>query len=258
MIANPRALTIISAEERLAERRGAKILLVGPVGVGKTSRLRDLDQGRTLFIDVEAGDLSVQDLAVSTIRIDDWPSLRDLACRIGGPNPSFASNCCYSQAHYAAVGGALDALDTYDTLFIDSLTAASRLAYRWCEQQPEAFSDRTGAKDIRATYGLLAREMITLLQHLQHARGKNVIFVAILEKVLDDFNRVSLQIQMEGGKTGRELPALSIKSSPWISSISATASLCGALSAQAQICGDIPRRIEAGGSIKSKSRTSAN
>ena len=30
-------MRIISAEERLAEKRGAKILLVGPSGVGKTS-----------------------------------------------------------------------------------------------------------------------------------------------------------------------------------------------------------------------------
>ncbi len=70
------ALQIITAEERLAERRGAKILLTGSVGVGKTSQLRTLDPARTLFIDVEAGDLAVADAPVPTIRIDDWPTLR--------------------------------------------------------------------------------------------------------------------------------------------------------------------------------------
>ena len=55
-------MKIISADKRLAERRGVKALIVGPAGVGKTSQLRALDPARTLFIDVEAGDLAVQDV----------------------------------------------------------------------------------------------------------------------------------------------------------------------------------------------------
>jgi hypothetical protein len=43
---------------------------------------------------------------------------------------------------------------------------------------------------------------------MQHVRGKTVVLVAILEKVFDDFNRPILQIQMEGGKTGREVPGI--------------------------------------------------
>src|SRR5258708_36782411 len=50
--------------------------------------------------------------------------------------------------------------------------------------------------------------MIAWLNQLQHARGKSVIFVAILEKVTDEFNRSEFQIQLEGGKTGRELPGI--------------------------------------------------
>ena len=199
---------IITANERLAERRGAKILIVGPTGVGKTSLLRTLDPVRTLFVESEGGDLSVQDVPVPMIRVDDWPTARDLACRIGGPNPSFLPTACYSQAHFEAVGGVLDDLDRYDTIFVDSITAVSRLSFRWAEQQPEAFSERTGKKDTRGAYGLHAREMIAWLQHLQHARGKNVIFVAILEKATGEFNVATWQPQMEGSRTGRELPAI--------------------------------------------------
>jgi len=201
-------MKIIGATERLAEARGVKALIVGPVGVGKTSLLRTLDPARVLFVDIEAGDLSVQDVPVDTFRLDDWGTARDLACRIGGPNPSFPANACYSEAHYRAVGGALDQIDRYDTIFVDSITAVSRLSFRWAEQQPEAFSERTGKKDVRGAYGLHAREMIAWLQHLQHARGKNVIFVAILEKVTDEFNVATWQPQMEGARTGRELPGI--------------------------------------------------
>jgi hypothetical protein len=202
------AMKIISADERLAERRGAKILLLGPVGVGKTWQLRTLLSSTALFIDIEAGDQAVLDLRVPTMRIDDWKTARDLACRIGGPNPSFPATLPYSQAHYEAIGGALPDLDRYDTVFVDSLTAISRLSLRYAEQQPEAFSERTGRKDLRGAYGLHAREMVLWLNQLQHAREKNVIFVGVLERIVDEFNRGEWQLQSEGSKTAREIPAI--------------------------------------------------
>jgi hypothetical protein len=201
-------MKIIGADQRLTERRGVKALIVGPTGVGKTSLLRMLDSATTLFLDVEAGDLAVQDVPVETVQVDDWPTARDLACRIGGPNPSYPPTACYSQAHYEAIGGALDKLNKYQTIFVDSITAISRLSYRSAEQQPEAFSERSGRKDVRGAYGLHAREMIAWLNQLQHARGTNVIFVGILEKRVDDFNVATWQLQMEGARTGRELPAI--------------------------------------------------
>jgi hypothetical protein len=201
-------MQIISADERLRERRGAKILLLGPVAVGKTWQLRTLNPDRTLFVDIEAGDLAVLDLPVPTIRIDDWPAARDLACRIGGPNKSFPPTAAYSPAHFEAIGGYLEDLDRYDTIFVDSLTAITRLSFRWAEQQPEAFSERTGRKDLRGAYGLHAREMILWLNALQHARAKNVIFVGILERVVDELKNVEWQLQSEGSKTSRELPGI--------------------------------------------------
>jgi hypothetical protein len=168
----------------------------------------DLDPAHSLFVDVEAGDLAIADVAVPTLRIDDWPAFRDLVVRIGGPNPSFPQTCCYSESHYRSVGGPLPELEAYETIFVDSLTELSRLAFRWAEFQPECVSDRTGQKDTRAAFGLLAREMIASLQHLQHTRNKNIVFVAVLEKILDEFHRSSWEIQTEGSKTGRELPAI--------------------------------------------------
>ena len=118
------------------------------------------------------------------IRVDDWRTAVDLACRIGGPNPSFGPSSAYSSAHFEAIGGALPRLSQYDTVFVDSITELSQISFRHAEQQPEAVSARTGAKDTRAAYGLHGRQMVAWLQQLQHARGKNVVFVAVLEKIL--------------------------------------------------------------------------
>lgn len=205
-----RKLKIISASERMAQDKGVKALVVGPAGVGKTSLLRTLDPTNTLFIDLEAGDLAVQDVQADTMRPRTWEECRDLACYLGGPNPALPATAVYSQAHYDAVlesmGGA-DALAKYETYFVDSITVAGRLCFRWCEQQPESFNDR-GKKDVRGTYGLMGREMIGWLTHLQHTRGKNVIFVGILEKHVDEFNTAHWELQIEGGKTGKELPGI--------------------------------------------------
>jgi hypothetical protein len=201
---------IITADERLASPRGVKALILGPPGVGKTSLLRTVDPKRTLFVDLEAGDLAVQDVAVDTLRPKTWQECRDLAAFLGGPNPALSHESSYSTAHYEFVTkefGGDGMLDRYDTYFIDSITVASRFCFTWAQQQPDAFTDR-GKQDVRGAYGLLAREMIGWISQLQHARNKNVVFVGILEMVYDDFKRGSWQAQIEGSKTGRELPGI--------------------------------------------------
>jgi len=205
-------MKIITADQRLAEKGGAKILIVGPSGVGKTSLLRTMGEemlASTLFFDVEAGDLAVADLPVASVRPRTWVECRDLACILGGFNPALPATTVYSEAHYNEVmkNPELAHLGSYQTLFVDSLTAAARLCFMWAEQQPDAFTDR-GRKDLRAVYGTHARSMIGWLNQLQHARGRNVIFVAVLETSVDDFNHKSWEMQIEGSKTGRELPAI--------------------------------------------------
>jgi len=203
-------LQIISAEQRLAERRGVKALILGQPGVGKTSLLRTLDPARTLFLDFEAGALSVQDVPVDELRPTTWPECRDLAAYIAGPNENADPKAPYGQHHYERAVerfGDPKALDKYETLFIDSITVAGRLCFSWCEQQPEAFNAK-GDKNLLGAYGLHGREMIQWITRLQHARTRNVVFVCLLDQKEDDFGRKTWAPQIEGGKTGREMPGI--------------------------------------------------
>jgi hypothetical protein len=205
------ALRIISAEERLAESRGIKAAIFGGSGQGKTSLLWTLPADRTIFMDLEAGDLAVEGWTGDTIRPRTWQECRDFAAFIGGPNPALRDELSYSPAHYAMACeqfGDPAKLDRYETLFVDSISVAGRLCFQWCRGQPEAFSEKSGKPDIRGAYGLHGREMIAWLTHLQHTRGKNIIFVGILDEKLDDFNRKVYAPQIDGSKTGLELPGI--------------------------------------------------
>lgn len=204
-------LPIISADERMKETRGVKGCIFGPAGIGKTSLLWTLDPKTTLFFDLEAGDLAVEGWSGDTIRPKTWEECCDFAVFIGGPNPSLRPDQKFSQAHFDAVCkefGDPKSLDKYQTIFIDSITVAGRLCFQYCLGQPEAISEKTGKSDTRGAYGLHGREMINWLTHLQHTRAKNIWFVGILDEKTDDFNRRIFTPQIEGSKTGLELPGI--------------------------------------------------
>lgn len=205
------ALPIISADQRIAEHSGAKIALFGKPGIGKTTLLKTLPEASTLFVDLEAGDLAIKDWRGDCVRPATWPEFRDLVVFLAGPNRALPPESAFCEAHYAAVCerfGDPAQLAKYDTYFVDSLTVLSRLAMVWAKTQPQAFSERSGKPDSRGAYGLLGQEMVTALTHLQHARGKNVVFVAILDEKVDDFNRRIFVPQIEGSKTASELPGI--------------------------------------------------
>ena len=204
-------LPIISAEQRLAEKRGVKGVLVGKAGIGKTSQLWTLPEKTTLFFDLEAGDLAIEGWSGDTIRPRTWQECRDFAVFIGGPNPALRADQPYSQAHFDAVCaqfGDPAVLQRYETVFIDSITVAGRLCLQWCKGQPQAYSEKTGKPDNRGAYGLLGQELIGWLTHLQHTRHKNVWFVGILDEKLDDFNRKVFSLQIDGSKASLELPGI--------------------------------------------------
>jgi hypothetical protein len=204
-------MELLDATARLSELRGPKILIVGPTAIGKTSLLRTLPPEMlptALLVDLEAGDLPIADLRIASVRPRTWLDLRDLAVAVGGPDPARRSGA-YSQDHYSSIVDEpkLASLANFNLIFIDSFTELARRCRIWCEGQPESLN-AYGKKDTRGMYGLVGRELVDWTQRIQHVRTRTIILVAILEKRTDDYGNSSWQVQLEGQRAARELPAI--------------------------------------------------
>ena len=252
-------MKIIGADERLAEPRGVKALIVGP-----DRRRQDVAPSHA------------RSCAHALRRHRSWRSRRAGSCRstpLGSTTGRrratwragsaaqihrFPRPLVTHEAHFEA-SAARSRILIATTPF--SSTASPRSAgCRFARPNSSRRRSRArGAKDTRGAYGLHAREMLLWLHQLQHARGKNVVFVGILESVTDEFNRAEFALQMEGRK---DRPRAARHRRPdhhdATGSTSATASQCARSSARLPIPGTFRRKIAPAGSSRSRSRTSAS
>lgn len=214
-------LRIITADERLAQRDRRKVTMCifGRAKIGKTSLILTLPPEETLLFDFESGDFSIPSefpLAVQLGPIRTWPDALNAICLVAGPDPARIGNETFSTDHYQFVcaenaagrlfGRTID-LAPINYVYFDSITDLTRVAMLWAGQQPEAFSDKKpGARDLRGQYGLLGREVVQTLKHVQHVPDKSVFFVGGLDRRIDDFGRETFEPQTEGQKIGSEIP----------------------------------------------------
>jgi hypothetical protein len=211
---------IIKADDRLKAVPKVNVILLGPSGVGKTTQARTLPPEETLFIDLEAGTLAIQDWAGDTINIlgeatklnvHPWEFTRALTLFICGPdatNPTGPYGLeTYNRLLSHPAFGDPAVLAKYKNLYVDSITVASRLCFDWAQKQEGAKSEKTGKLDKRAAYGILGEEMINWLTHLQHSRHSTII-ACILDAEKDEFGRNTWVPQIEGSATSRKIAGI--------------------------------------------------
>jgi hypothetical protein len=200
-------LSIVTPADRAKEPHGVTIMMIGKEGMGKTSLAGQLKNGTALLVDADRGTLSIKDLDIDIIRAESWREFCDLVVRLGGVDPAAPVNGLYSAQHLQQAGGFLDEAGKYGTVIFDSLSSISRSCLRWAQQQPEAFSP-TGKKDVRGAYGLLAREMVSWIERIQHLRGRDKVLNTVLELHTNDSGFNEWRPQLEGQKTAREALAI--------------------------------------------------
>jgi len=194
--------------------RTIKGAILGIYGSGKTSLLRTLDMDKTLFINMEAGDLAVQEFPEeNNKKMRDFPMLRAVTSIVCGGDPklngvtdSRGYPVPYSQEYADAMSKRFPDIDVakYDNVFVDSISIASKLCFAWASQQPDAFN-KQGNIDTRGIYGMVGREMSAWLWQWQHC-NKNVWVVGQLSENKDDDGNITREGMAEGKKTMQELP----------------------------------------------------
>lgn len=210
-------MKFLTASERAKQPKPINVLLHGKSGSGKTTQAQGLPAETTLFIDFEAGTLALQDWQGPILSIRDqavdlnkhpWELAQAICSLCSGPDMTVKPGETYSKAYYDKVSEAMpevvEMLKGIKTIYLDSLSDASRVAYSWCSQQPYAVSKKTGNEDGLAIYGALGREMVAFAQRMQHA-PKDLIAAVILDEDKDNLDRTIYTPQLAGQTAKNQL-----------------------------------------------------
>ena len=172
------AFRIISADERLsAAENKTSFAIFGPPGIGKTTLLKSLASDRHRLPrprsrhEVGAGLAGRQHPGPQLHRV---PRSRVLIGGVGSRRSTEAPGTAQRYHAHSAEPAPRQRhrgvpRQRGRSSSSNSITDLTRQAMAYASQQPEAFSERSGKPDVRGAYGLLGREVIQALKHLQHA-----------------------------------------------------------------------------------------
>tara|TARA_B100001287_G_scaffold133501_1_gene112397 strand:+ start:1465 stop:2172 length:708 start_codon:yes stop_codon:yes gene_type:complete len=163
----------IASPGDLVQMQGAKILVYGASGAGKTT-LCATAPGKTLIISMEAGLLSIKDKDnVTAIEVKEASEIEEIAQLLES--------------------GKLD----YDTVCLDSLTEMSEILLA---------SEKARSKDPRRAYGEVIEVMTRTMRRFRDLKI-HVIFVAKEDKIRDEQTGVfHHQPMMVGAKLPQQIP----------------------------------------------------
>ena len=163
----------IASPSNLVQMQGAKILVFGASGAGKTT-LCATAPGKTLIISMEAGLLSIKDKDnVTAIEVKEASEIEEIAQLLES--------------------GKLD----YDTVCLDSVTEMSEILLA---------SEKARSKDPRRAYGEVIEVMTRTMRRFRDLKI-HVIFVAKEDKIRDEQTGVfHHQPMMVGAKLPVQIP----------------------------------------------------
>jgi len=160
----------IVSPQKLVQNQGAKILVYGMAGAGKTT-LAKTAPGKVLVISAEAGLLSIKDANnVEAIEVKEASEVMEL--------------------HNALKSGALQ----YDTVCLDSVSEISEILLTW---------EKSRSKDPRMAYGNV-QESVTNLMRAFRDLNMHVLFLC-KEDVVNDDGVLRHAPKMVGTKLGESI-----------------------------------------------------
>ncbi len=160
----------IVSPQKLVQNQGAKILVYGMAGAGKTT-LAKTAPGKVLVISAEAGLLSIRDANnVEAIEVKEASEVMEL--------------------HNALKSGALQ----YDTVCLDSVSEISEILLTW---------EKSRSKDPRMAYGNV-QESVTNLMRAFRDLNMHVLFLC-KEDVVNDDGVLRHAPKMVGTKLGESI-----------------------------------------------------